>query len=65
MGELGKDTGGVTREMWRLFGNELKMLCDGRKDKLVFRHDSAKVQVNLNCHMHTQTGSWSYLACYH
>ena len=45
MGELGKDTGGVTREMWRLFGNDIKSLCDGQNDKFVFRHDSSKVQV--------------------
>ena len=43
---LGKDTGGVTKEMWRLFGqNLLTSLCEGPDGNVVFRHDSSKVKV--------------------
>ena len=45
VGELGKDTGSVTREMWRLLGKDVQMMCDGQEGQLVFRHDSTKVQV--------------------
>ena len=53
VGELGKDTGGVTREMWRLFGKYVQMTCDGQDGKLVFRQDSTKVQVTscIMCHL--------------
>ena len=37
----------MTREMWRLFGEDLQMMCDGQEGQLVFRHDSTKVQVAI------------------
>ena len=45
VGECGSDTGGVTRELWRLLAHELMRLCDGHDTNLVFRHDATKLQV--------------------
>ena len=45
VGEVGCDTGGVTRELWRLLAQDIMGLCDGVEGNLVFRHDSAKIQV--------------------
>lgn len=44
-GESGRDTGGITRELWRLFAREVEMLCDGSVAMKVFRHDSLKIKV--------------------
>lgn len=47
VGESGQDTGGLTRELWRLFGKFLQEnLCDG-KENCVLRHDSTKLQEGL------------------
>ena len=43
--EVGRDTGGVTRELWCLFGCAVMQLCEGQPDKLVLRHNSEHVQV--------------------
>lgn len=48
VGEEGRDTGGLTREMWRLFNNDLKRLCEGNEGCLLIRHDAAKLQVFYN-----------------
>ncbi len=33
--------------MWRIFGEDLMTsMCEGRDGKVVFRHDSSKVEVN-------------------
>lgn len=45
VGEAGKDTGGLTRELWRLFAKEVESLCDGHPTRKIFRHDAAKLQV--------------------
>lgn len=46
--EPGLDTGGLTRELWRLFGKYIQQsLCEGRENCLVIRHDATKLQVNL------------------
>ena len=45
IGECGSDTGGVTHELWRLFGNSVMGLCEGQANTLVFRQDSGKVSV--------------------
>ena len=45
VGEPGKDTGGLTRELWRLFGKDLYQLCDGPPASKVPRHDASKLQV--------------------
>ena len=39
-GEMGRDTGGITRELWRLLGQSILQLYFGDSSKLVFRHDS-------------------------
>ena len=50
VGELGEDTGGLTRELWCLFGKYLQQsLCEGKENCLVFRHDATKLQV---CALH-------------
>ena len=46
VGEEGEDTGGLTRELWRLFGKEIQSLCEGKENILVPRHDATKLQVN-------------------
>lgn len=46
IGEIGRDTGGVTRELWRLLSKDIAAMCDGQPTKCVFRHDSSKVQVD-------------------
>ena len=43
IGEAGRDTGGVTRELWRLLSHDVMRLCEGQLSKLVFRHDSDRV----------------------
>ena len=46
VGEAGQDVGGVTRELWHLFGKEVqKSLCEGQQDALVLRHDSTRLKV--------------------
>ena len=40
VGECGRDTGGVTRELWRLQGYSIVGLCEGQPNNLSFRHDS-------------------------
>lgn len=46
VGELGKDTGGLTREMWALFSKSVQQsLCEGKEKCAVFRHDATKLQV--------------------
>ena len=46
VGEEGIDTGGLTRELWGLFGKEIqRTLCEGKKNNLIFRHDAKKLQV--------------------
>lgn len=47
IGECGRDTGRVTRELWRLFGYCLVGLCEGTPNCLVFRHDSGRVSVRF------------------
>ena len=47
IGKCGRDTGGVTRELWRLFGYCLVELCEGTPNCLVFRHDSGRVSVRF------------------
>lgn len=44
-GEAAKDTGGVTRELWRLLSTEVEGLCDGREACKIFRHDAVKLKV--------------------
>ena len=43
---VGEDTGGLTRELWHLFGKEIQSLCEGKESSLVPRHDATKLQVN-------------------
>ena len=48
IGEAGSDTGGLTRELWRLFGMYLEeSLLEGKKNRMVVRHDASKLQVYL------------------
>lgn len=47
VGEMGRDTGGVTRELWRLLGLSLTSLCEGPSHMRVFRHDSERVGVKI------------------
>ena len=48
MGEAGEDTGGLTRGLWRLFSKSIQQhLCEGQENCLIFRRDSAKLQVNI------------------
>ena len=45
VGESGKDTGGLTREMWSLFSKSIQQsLCEGA-NRSVLRHDATKLQV--------------------
>ena len=48
IGEAGRDTGGVTRELWRLLSHDVMRLCEGQPSKLVFRHDSDRVLVSID-----------------
>lgn len=41
VGEEGRDTGGLTREMWLLFNSDLKRMCEGKEGCLLIRHDAA------------------------
>ena len=45
IGEAGRDTGGLTRELWRLFGKNVMRLCDGKENCKVPRHDATKLSV--------------------
>ena len=45
VGEEGRDTGGLTREMWRLFAKELQQMCEGRAGCLMIKHDATKLKV--------------------
>ena len=46
VGECGKDTSVLTRELWHLFGKHIQQhLCEGRENCLVLRHDVTKLQV--------------------
>lgn len=45
VGEEGRDTGGLTRELWRLFGRDVQGLCDGSPKNKIIRHDAAKFRV--------------------
>lgn len=48
VGEPGFDTGGLTRELWRLFGKHVQQsLCEGKENCLVIRHDASKLQVSI------------------
>lgn len=47
VGEVGRDTGGLTRELWQLFAREIERLCDGHLK--IFRHDAAKLHVSKLC----------------
>lgn len=47
VGEEGSDTGGLTREMWRLFGKDLQCMCEGKEGCLLIKHDAAKLQVRI------------------
>lgn len=53
IGEMGRDTGGITRELWKLFGESLERLCIGEENMLVFRPDSNKVIVRVLCNLVT------------
>ena len=48
VGEEGRDTGGLTREMWRLFGYDLQRMCEGKEGCLLIKHDATKLQVQRN-----------------
>ena len=55
VGEPGEDTGGLTRELWCLFGKYLQQsLCEDKENCLVFRHDATKLQV---CALHVVCSS--------
>lgn len=45
IGECGRDTGGVTRELWRFLGRALMNICEGQPNNLVFRHNAELVSV--------------------
>ena len=45
VGESGRDTGGVTRELWRLMTRAVFALCEGDQKCRTFRHDSERVGV--------------------
>ena len=47
VGEEGRDTGGLTREMWRLFSIEVQRICEGKKGCLLIKHDATKLQVYI------------------
>ena len=47
IGEVGSDTGGLTRELWRLLGIDVMCLCEGQPNMLVLRHDSDRVVVGV------------------
>lgn len=46
VGESGRDTGGLTREMFCYFGRDLKRSCAGSGNIKIPRHDTVKLQVN-------------------
>ena len=64
IGESGTDTGGITRELWRLLGHDVMHLCEGNSAKMVFRHSSAKVLVSIRCIYCTTTRSKAPLVVY-
>ena len=43
VGEAGRDAGGLTRELWSLFAQEVERLCDGHSTCKVPRHDATKL----------------------
>ena len=45
VGEEGRDTSGLSREMWRLFGSEMQRMCEGKEGCLLIKHDTTKLQV--------------------
>ena len=46
VGEPGKDTGGLTRELWSLLSKNIQQsLCEGKENCLVLRHDATKLRV--------------------
>ena len=46
VGKYGKDTGGLTRGLWHLFGKHIQQhLCEGKENCLVLRHGATKLQV--------------------
>lgn len=45
VGQEGHDTGGLTREMWHHFSNELLHICEGEKGCLLIKHDATKLRV--------------------
>ena len=47
VGEAGRDTGGITREMWTLLGKDIANICDGKDNCKIPRHDADKLQVPL------------------
>ena len=50
IGEVGSNTGGLTRELWRLLGLDVMRLCEGQPNMLVLRHDSDRVLVGVYIH---------------
>ena len=46
VGESGRDTGGLTRELWCLFSREMASICDGKEHCKIPRHDAVKLQVH-------------------
>ena len=47
IGEVGQDTGGLTRELWSELSQCLLKLCEGQAAKLIFRRDPERVIVNM------------------
>ena len=45
VGEEGRDTGGLSREMWRIFSSEIQRMCEGKEGCLLIKHDATKLQV--------------------
>ena len=64
--ECGRDTGGVTRELWRLLGYSIVGLCEGQPNNLVFRHDSQRVSRNARYANTAVTGQklWIGFRCF-
>ena len=62
VGEAGVDTGGLTRELWRLFAAELRLLvlCDGSEECKVPRHDADKLQVCACVYMYASPHTCMY-----
>ena len=49
VGEVGEDTGGLTRELWRLFSREVRnVVFEGQENARTLRHDSTRLKVSCN-----------------